>query len=240
MDCLIIAAGMGSRLTACGDLKPLVRLCDIPLIEHVIRNASIGNSDRFRVVVGYLGKKLENYLYGLADRLGVEILVVDNPRWAEGNGTSVLSAADYIEDDFILLMADHIFDPKILNLVRNFRKKKEELLLAVDFRTKGNDLVDMDDVTKVMVENDMIVDIGKHLTRYNSFDTGIFRCPTSIFQVIESNLKKFGDASLSGGVQRISRLGCARAVDIGECFWIDVDDQKSFLQAEKMIVERNS
>ena len=36
MKCLIIAAGLGSRLADHGDSKPLVQLDGIPLIEHVI------------------------------------------------------------------------------------------------------------------------------------------------------------------------------------------------------------
>lgn len=34
MKCLIIAAGLGSRLINKGDSKPLVLLGGIPLIEH--------------------------------------------------------------------------------------------------------------------------------------------------------------------------------------------------------------
>ena len=39
MKCLIIAAGQGTRLKSKGEIKPLVPLLGVPLIERIIRSA---------------------------------------------------------------------------------------------------------------------------------------------------------------------------------------------------------
>lgn len=51
MKCLIIAAGQGTRLRAKGEVKPLVPLLGVPLIEHVIRSAIAGGVDEFYVII---------------------------------------------------------------------------------------------------------------------------------------------------------------------------------------------
>lgn len=52
-DCLIVAAGKGTRLKGFGDLKPLVNLCGRPLIEHAMRSASAAGVTNFVIVTGY-------------------------------------------------------------------------------------------------------------------------------------------------------------------------------------------
>jgi len=47
MKCLIIAAGQGTRLKSKGEVKPLVPLLGVPLIERVIRSSKEGGADEF-------------------------------------------------------------------------------------------------------------------------------------------------------------------------------------------------
>lgn len=47
MKCLIIAAGKGSRLRRQGDVKPLIPILGLPLIERVIRSAMEAGADEF-------------------------------------------------------------------------------------------------------------------------------------------------------------------------------------------------
>jgi NDP-sugar pyrophosphorylase family protein len=54
-ECLILAAGNGSRIASVsgGVPKPLVRLCGIPLLEHVMTSCQEAGITRFVIVVGY-------------------------------------------------------------------------------------------------------------------------------------------------------------------------------------------
>ena len=77
-------------------------------------------------------------------------------------------------DRFILSMSDHIFDPEILKDLMQVAVRDDEMVLAADFRVRANPLIDIDDVTKVLVNDGKIRMIGKTIKEYNAFDTGLF------------------------------------------------------------------
>jgi len=51
VKCLIIAAGQGTRLKAKGEVKPLVPLLGVLLIERIIRSAMDGGAEE--LFIGY-------------------------------------------------------------------------------------------------------------------------------------------------------------------------------------------
>ena len=103
MKCLIIAAGEGSRLQLKGELKPLVQVRGASLIEHVMRNASIGGVTEFYIVSGYRGDQLRPCLDQLGKRFGWKINHIENPEWRSANGLSVLKARGILQQHFLLL-----------------------------------------------------------------------------------------------------------------------------------------
>ncbi len=113
MKCLILAAGKGSRLWQRGNSKPLIRLLGIPLIERTIRSALEAGIDDFYVVSGHNGDQVRPFLEDLAPRCATTITHVVNNDWQDGNGLSVLAAKEHLVEPFVLLMADHLFDPSI-------------------------------------------------------------------------------------------------------------------------------
>lgn len=234
MKCLIIAAGKGSRLIKLGDSKPLVKLLGVPLIERVIMTVVDCGIREFYVVTGYNGEKVRLFLDELSQKAGISIIHIINDDWKRGNGLSVLKAKGKIKGNFFLLMSDHIFDKKIiLNMKKNISYRG--LVLAVDYNIKNNPAIDMSDVTKIEIENNKIKDIGKNIRVFNAFDTGIFLCSSAIFTAIQKSVQK-GDTSLSAGVQILAHKGMAKVFDIADNFWIDVDDDRSFKNAKKIIL----
>lgn len=231
MKCLIIAAGRGSRLSDRGDSKPLIPLLGLSLIERVILTAKKGGLTDFYVVTGYNGEKVRRFLDRFSQSRNIKITHITNDDWEKENGISVLKAKDMLKENFILLMSDHIFDESILVKLKNKKIADDEVMLAVDYNIKTNKLADIDDVTKVLVEDDRILNIGKDTKKYNAYDTGIFLCSPAIFSAIEESSDN-GDTSLTGGVRVLTKKGKAKPLDIKDDFWIDVDDEKAFKKAE--------
>ncbi len=236
MKCLVIAAGKGSRLQQRGDSKPLVPILGIALIERVIRAAMEAGADEFYVVIGHQGERVRLFLERLAERLAIRITPLVNDDWEKDNGLSVLKARDVLHEPFLLLMADHLFDPNLVRLLTTLTLSDEEVALVVDSDTR-NPLVDMEDVTRVKMEDGKIHEIGKGLTDFNGFDTGIFLCSPAIFKVLEQSKEKDGDTSLSGAVQVLAAEGNAKAIPT-DGFWIDVDDPAAFQKAEQALLKR--
>lgn len=234
MKCLIIAAGKGKRLSNICNCKPLIPVYGTALIERVISYAHIAGITQFFVVIGYNAEKVKNHLNSISKREKIKIHFIYNNKWNKENGVSVLKAKNHMKEKFVLLMADHIFDPNILLKLKNQYIQQDEIILAVDSNTINNPYVDMEDVTKVQVENGLIVNIGKNIKNFNAFDTGIFLCTSSIFCALQKSIQA-GDSTLSGGIRILASNQKARVIDINDNFWIDVDDEKALQKAEHII-----
>ena len=234
MKCLIIAAGKGSRLRQSGDSKPLIPILGVPLIERVIRSALAAGADEFIVVIGYHGDRVGHFLKRLAERLAIEITLLVNDEWEKENGLSVLKAREILSEPFLLLMADHLFEPRRTRALITLKLANGEIALGVDEDT-CNTLVDMEDVTRVKVEDGKIRDIGKGLTDFNGFDTGIFLCSPAIFGALEQSREVCGDTTLSGAVRILAAERLVKAISTSG-FWIDVDDSAAFKKAEKALL----
>ncbi len=236
VKCLIIAAGKGSRLSKKGDSKPLIPLLGLPLLERVILTAKKRGLTDFYVVTGYNGEKIRKHLEHFSLTRKINITNIINDEWEKGNGISVLKAKDMLKENFILLMADHIFNESILMKLKNERIENDEVMLTVDYNVKTNEFVDVDDATKVLVKNNKILDIGKNIKKYNSYDTGIFLCSPAIFKAIEESLHNHDD-SLSGGIKIMDNNGKAKTFDIKNSYWVDIDDEKAFKKTEKKLLD---
>lgn len=218
---LILAAGNGKRLAPCsGELpKPLVKLNGKPLLEHVMRDAHEAGIDRFVIVIGYRGDLIRQW-YESRPLRNVQVTWVENREYYKDNGISALRAKEIIREPFLLMMSDHIFEPATARALLRQPLGKNEVILAVD---KNIDRIfDVDDATKVKLQDDRIVGIGKDLRLYDALDTGMFFCSPALFQVLESAMFNW-NCSLSDGMRLIAREGRLKAFDIGRGHWQDVD-----------------
>lgn len=226
MRALIVAAGYGSRLRAVSPSKPLTAVAGVPLIARVISAARAGGATGFTVVTGHEADAVESYLHALDPAISC----VRTADWSLANGHSVLSGADAIGPErHLLMMADHLFDPAIVRCA--IAAPDAPLTLAID-RRLDNPLVDLDDVTRVRTDGDAIVAIGKHLSDYDAFDCGVFAVDGRFHDALRASIAAGGAGSISAGVQALATNRAARITDIGDAWWLDVDDPKALEQAE--------
>lgn len=236
-DCLIIAAGKGSRLLSHGEPKPLVTLGGSTLIERVMCSAAQAGIGTFHVVTGHLAERIESFVPASPLLAGLDVDFIHNAQFERENGISVACAAGRTADRFVLLMSDHLFEPRILSRLIAEPIAADEVILAVDSRIHGHPTVDLDDVTKVLVEGGAIRDIGKGIAEYNAFDTGMFLCTPALFAALDESFE-CADFSLSGGMRVLAGRGKARVFDIGDGMWIDVDDGPAYERAERIFTPR--
>jgi len=233
--CLIIAAGRGSRLSDVCESKPLLSILGLKLIERVILSAKEAGLTDFYIVIGYNDHKVREFLDKLSIKKDIKINYLYNFEWKKGNGISVLKSKKYLNENFVLLMSDHIFDPSILVDLLKEDIEDEEIKLVVDYNIDSNRNIDIDDATKVLVYDDLILDIGKNIDNFNAFDTGIFLCSPIIFDALEESIEN-GDDSLSGGIKILAERGNAKVFDIKDKYWIDIDDKLSYKKAKRLLI----
>lgn len=233
MKCLIAAAGQGTRLRDKGESKPLIHLCGVPLIEHVIDRARRAGIEDFYVVSGYRGRELRESLNQFAARENLRLTHVVNDEWQRANGVSVLKARGVIDGPFVLTMCDHIVDPGLLADLIAAPVEPDTVTLAVDYDL-DSPLNDPDDVTRVHCDGRRLLHIGKVIREFNAFDTGVFLCTPVMFEALEAS-QAGGDDSISGAMNVLAGWGKARVHDIGRRIWVDVDDPAAFDKAEQLL-----
>ena len=174
-----MAAGHGSRLRDHVPVthKALVQIEGEPLLVRTCRMLEQSGLREVVVVTGHCGADVCAALNG-ASGLGIGLRFVENVQWKLSNGISVLAATGMLAEKFLLLMADHLFDPGMIAAMRGVSLSPGEVVLAVD--RKLDAIYDMDDATKVRLEGERIVAIGKELTDFNAVDTGLFACSDAL------------------------------------------------------------
>ncbi|MEE9199880.1 MAG: NTP transferase domain-containing protein [Candidatus Brocadiales bacterium] len=230
---VILAAGMGSRLSGKNVIKPLVQICGLSLIQRAILSSMENGFREFVVVVGHKKEILIPYLEELSGKYGITVDIAENSEWEKGNGTSVFACRDYVKNPFYLLMCDHIFDPSILGELSRRSPPGNEVVLAVDSRVK--EVFDFDDATKVRFKGEVLEGIGKTLDSFNGIDTGMFYCTPVIFDALGRAFER-GRYTLSDGISVAIESGKVRVHDIVSKFWLDVDTEDSFQHAEKALL----
>ena len=229
---LVLAAGFGSRLAGAvreTDLKPLTPVAGTPLVVRTLQSLERAGCSRVVIVLGYQPDVLRD---GIRAAYGgpLALTFVVNERYALGNGISVLSAREHLTSPFVLTMADHVIGDEVMDLAREHEPPSSGATLLVDFKLAS--IFDMDDATKVRVENGRVTEIGKALSEFDAVDTGVFVCTVALLDALAAVEGETGDASLSDGVRRLAAEGRMRALDVGDGFWQDVDTPEMLAHAE--------
>ncbi len=229
---VIVAAGRGSRLTDAGTLpKPLMPVVRVPLIARVLRAAHGSGIEHVRIVVGHRGDEIRAAVPAVAPD-GCRITFVDNPRFDEPNGVSLLAATSTLEGPFALLMADHLFVPARLSAAcEHYEATGRPLLVVQPLEAFDGNL---DDATKVDVKAGRVAALGKTLPDADAVDTGMF-----ILDAAETTeaLRAAGPSpSISDGCTRLAAAGRLDAYDPGLGWWQDVDDEADLAQAHDKLL----
>ncbi len=230
---VILAAGTGSRLVANETYpKPLKMVSGVPLLVRILRTLQGEGIREAVIIVGYRGEAIKKALRA-EPSLGLTLHFVDNPAYDRKNGVSLLAAREFIDQECILSMADHLYSPEVVRRLRAFDLPRGASALGIDYDIER--CFDLDDATKVRLQGNRIVDIGKDISDYNCIDTGVFRIGPELIAELDRVYQAAGDASLSDGVRALANRGQFLGCDVGDARWIDVDTPEAFQRAEAMV-----
>lgn len=153
MQAVIMAGGKGTRLSEVTKNlipKPMAKINGVPLIEHMIVNLYKNGIDDIVIVVGYMGRIIENHI-GDGKRLNVLVRYV---REEEPLGTAgaFFYLKDIIKSDFVLLYADVIMDIDFNRMYHYFLQKEAEAVLFVhpNAHPYDSDLVMIDSQKRII------------------------------------------------------------------------------------------
>ena len=108
MQCVILAAGEGSRMRPLTTTRPKVMLplAGKPILEHLIRNVKEAGISDIIIVVGYKEEAIRAY-FGDGTAFGVKITYVVQ-RKQLGTADALRSAEPFVTDTFLMLNGDMV------------------------------------------------------------------------------------------------------------------------------------
>lgn len=152
-----MSAGTGTRLRPLTESIPktLLEIDNITIIERMVKNLFDNGVDKFIFVVGHFKEKVIDFKEVLEDKYPITINIIENNQYSTTNtSVSTYLATKDLDDDFILINGDNIVDPKIItNLI-----KTNNTALVIDNSKDLNE-----ESFKVIIDNNVVVDIGKGL-----------------------------------------------------------------------------
>lgn len=204
------------------------------MIETGITNIKIVTSKIYSKSK-YKKRVLKSVTHSRIDVANLEIDIIENKFPERENGYSLFLGLNKINSEYtVLSMADHIFSKNIFSsMLRNY--KKEDIMLATDPMYSKGEYRDKEDATKVYGKDFFIINLGKHLKKYNRLDMGVFILKTKIIRnvskKVESVSKKFGVTNVVLSALK-SKLNI-NYYDFPKMVWLDIDNYKKYHQMKK-------
>jgi len=232
---IILAAGDGDRLGILTQRYPKVLLPvgGQPLIGYPIAAQAAAGIKEIAIVVGYLEDQIRKAL-GDGSQFGVSLSYISNDDYLGGNAVSVHKAREWAQGaPVILCMGDHLIEKDLVSRLVESGATGETL--CVDYNL--GEYFDIKDATKVAIDGDgCITGIGKGLTYWDAFDTGVFLLTSRFFRVLKKLVRQHGvGLEMSDAIQFLIAQGYrVGTCDVSGCFWLDVDTEDDLNMIRRM------
>ncbi|MCU4973210.1 sugar nucleotidyltransferase [Halobacteria archaeon AArc-m2/3/4] len=131
MKAVVLAAGKGTRLRPLTEDKPkgMVEVDGKPILTHCLDRLVDLGATEFVVVVGYLKEKIIEH-YGDEYR-GVGITYC-HQREQQGLAHALLTVEEHIDDDFMLILGDNVFEANLEDVVRRQQEDRADAAFLVE------------------------------------------------------------------------------------------------------------
>jgi 2-aminoethylphosphonate-pyruvate transaminase len=231
---LILAAGRGRPVGDPSVPNSLSPVGGRPLLLRTLRVLRRAGVRRVGITVGYEGAALRRAVeaWSAAEPgLPEEIAFFENAAFDRPNGLSVLAARRFVEAPTLLLMADQIQAPRLVEQFVRLPGSATNTVLGVDRALSR--VFDIDDATKVKLSADgrRVVDMGKGLAQYEAISTSLFVMAPSLIDCLDA----LAEPSLTEGVAEAARRGLVEALDVEGTLWQDVDSAEMRLHADWLL-----
>jgi choline kinase len=203
----------------------------LPLIAHALAHARTSGCREAVIVIGYDGARVQSEVEAMAH--GLSVRFVTNPDFTAPNGVSLLAAAPVVDSAFYLQMVDHVFaEPALHRLTAQTLADDEAGRVLVDCRP-GREL-DLDDATKVRLQDGRVTAIGKRIEPWDAIDAGCFVLTSAVFDALRQ-VPSGEPLSVSSGMRRLVQQRKLGAVDLDGTEWADVDTPADREAAERLL-----
>ena len=136
MKAVILAGGLGTRLRPLTNNKPkpMLPVGEKPILEHLIEWTKKGGVKSIVICVSYLRKSIEDYFEdGSKFGVKIEYAISNKPLATAGQ---LKTAEEFIDDDFVCMYGDSIFNFSLKNMIKQHVTKKSFVTMSLnEFKT---------------------------------------------------------------------------------------------------------
>ncbi len=222
MQAVVLAAGLGTRM---GNLTSNLPkgLLKVAGREILYRNLKVLQDLGIKEFVVITNPKYEDVYKKFLNSWKLNYKLVLNKHPERGNGYSLYLAKDHVNDKFVLIMSDHIYEEELL---------KKAICCEGLIVDKVGAFISPEEATRVKIKEERVEDIGKHLNTYDAFDTGLFVLTPEIFKFAEALVNKKSVVELSEVIKEAKVKVC----EVSGYFWMDVDTPEDIKKATKLLI----
>ena len=148
MKAVVLAAGKGTRLRPLTDDKPkgLVEVDGRPIVTHCFERLAELGAEEFVVVVGY---RKEDIIEHYGDEWEGIPITYTHQREQKGLAHALLTAEELIDDPFMLILGDNIFEANLADL-STARRSPAPTRRSLSRRSRGRRPPDTASVTRTV------------------------------------------------------------------------------------------
>ena len=231
---VILAAGMGTRLRSEHEGKPkgFVELGGRAIIESSILNLENAGIHQVIIVTGYAAEYYEN----LAARYDGFVTLVHNPDFADsGSMYSLYCARMAIEDDFLLLESDLIYEPRALDVL--IAHESRDVVLLSGPTGAGDEVY-------VAAPDGLLVDMSKDPSYLPCAPAGELVGISKVSRGLFAIMKGFAETAFAESLRYDYETDCLVAAaanwDIAcpvvpDLLWAEIDDAAHLQRAREQV-----
>lgn len=234
MKALILAAGKGTRLGEMTSMLPkaMVTLAGRPILDYVLDFLDHPEIDEIAIVGGHRFNAIKKHVGTYALK---PLRFYYNPAFAtEGSVRTIMTAEDFLDTDFIILNADHIYPQTMLDA---YVSKQRGITIACDF---DRTLV-ADDMKIKLGTDGQLTKIRKDLTEFDGGYIGSTFIPAekavAYKEALHASYDIYGKGSNAEAVMGHMAANDHKIsiADLSGFGWLEVDTQEDLVRAEKEI-----
>jgi glucose-1-phosphate thymidylyltransferase len=131
MQAVVLAAGEGTRLRPLTEDKPkgMVEVAGDPILTHCFEQLIDLGAEELIVVVGY---KKEEIIQHYGDEFEDVPITYAHQRETKGLAHALLTVEDFVEDDFMLMLGDNVFEANLADVVNRQRESRADAAFLVE------------------------------------------------------------------------------------------------------------
>ena len=131
MKAVVIAAGEGTRLRPLTEDKPkgMVEVAGKPILTHCFEDLVELGADELVVVVGYKKEKIVSHY---DDEFRGVPITYTHQREPKGIAHALLTAEEHVDDDFMVMLGDNVFEANLADVVNRQRESRADAAFLVE------------------------------------------------------------------------------------------------------------